>query len=182
MSSAPPRSVCTRADISCDYCCVVLQAECGELRLSNTKTDTRMHAVLKAHKDACCQGHSALRDTDPMQHCAWPYPSLSVCIHIQDKSCQQVCAECGCILKAMKVPDQDDEQRRLKDSYSVRLCIHKGCNARVNRDVNASRNMLAILRAHAEGRERPPALSRNLAPHECMMGGEKRTVVRGVLQ
>ena len=44
--------------------------------------------------------------------------------------------------------------------YSVRVC--KDCNARVNRDVNAARNMLAMLLASLKG-DRPPRFCRGVS-------------------
>lgn len=49
--------------------------------------------------------------------------------------------------------------RQLIAVYSVRFCSKKDCNARVNRDVNAARNMLALLEASLQN-DRPPAFRR----------------------
>ena len=81
----------------------------------------------------------------------------------------QACAQCGATLRPMQKWEKAacGGQQRLTDVYSVRLCINKDCSARVNRDVNAARNMLQVLLAQARGEERPPHLDRGLSRWQC---------------
>lgn len=98
----------------------------------------------------------------------------------------KLCAECATELCAMKgtikqksrsgassveqIGDQalGGKASRYKwhagDVYSVRLCPNKVCHARVNRDVNASRNILALLQASLRREARPAPFSRSRPP------------------
>ena len=61
------------------------------------------------------------------------------------------------------VGEQPDSHGRF-EVYAVRFCSNKSCNARMNRDINAARNMLALLQADVRGEARPTAFARGRPP------------------
>ncbi|KAK9809829.1 hypothetical protein WJX73_010783 [Symbiochloris irregularis] len=120
--------------------------------------------------------------------------SMCTVVDIDEFRTSKICADCGSILKPMEATEKPagGGTGRKTDSYRMRLCIHKGCHACVNRDVNASRNMLQILLAQLRGAPRPPSLCRGMASDECVVAdrspdnGEiyqyRMRMVRGQLQ
>ena len=81
---------------------------------------------------------------------------VSICAYNTSKKC----TECGEVLGALQVPHVHAGSRVMRPVYQVRLCSNKAFNAHVNRDVNAARNMLAVLQVRARGEDRPLALRR----------------------
>ena len=84
-------------------------------------------------------------------------------ISIDEFRTSAVCAEPGCCGRLKGLPFVSSDGRH-SSMYQVRLCPNKACNAHVHRDVNAARNMLAILLAQARGKRRPLKLTRGCEP------------------
>ena len=69
---------------------------------------------------------------------------------------------------------QGGEFRDVTKPHSVLFCANKSCRMLVNRDVNASRNILGCLKHEATGRKRPEALSRsNSSSGHCLPPGPR---------
>ena len=86
---------------------------------------------------------------------------LCTVVSIDEFRTSKMCAECGQVLKPMRGKEhQQGVEGTLKDLWEVRLCSNKACNAHVHRDINAARNMLAILICWARHSLRPPHVKR----------------------
>ena len=60
--------------------------------------------------------------------------------------------------------DQESDSHGRFEIYPVRFCSNKSCNARMNRDINAARNILALLLAMVQGHTRPEPFVRGRPP------------------
>ncbi|KAK9798946.1 hypothetical protein WJX73_007519 [Symbiochloris irregularis] len=62
--------------------------------------------------------------------------SMCTVVDIDEFRTSKICADCGSILKPMEATEKPagGGTGRKTDSYRMRLCIHKGCHACVNRD------------------------------------------------
>lgn len=78
----------------------------------------------------------------------------------------KMCAECGGKLEGMHV-----SCRHPQGVWAVQSCKNNFCNAIVHRDVNAARNMLALLHTMVDGQQRPPYLRREGVA--AMQGGNQ---------
>lgn len=89
----------------------------------------------------------------------------------------KTCSQCSARVKPMHTRDRPKPSRRGRrnadqqpdsrgrfEVYAVRFCSNKSCNARMNRDINAARNMLALLEADVRGDPRPAAFARGRPP------------------
>lgn len=90
-------------------------------------------------------------------------------VSVNEYMTSQTCERCHCKLNKTHMhkhwnrrSDKPTGDVKENDSkvYSILFCANRSCRMLVNRDVNASQNILACLKCQLTGQERPPALCR----------------------
>lgn len=137
-------------------------------RLANLFADKPDCKVLVGFGDWNCQDPAGLLkrcQRGPAKRFFHALRRVCTVVLVDEHLTSQLCCECAHQVKPMHAKVRNDagvlQKRRL---YSMRFCARKSCNARMNRDVNASRNILAMLLAIAGGGNRPAAFCRQHPP------------------